>query len=598
VPVELEFHCPECGEDAPLGAAAGPLRARACARCGGALLGPADADAFRSRAGTPVSPPARPLPPLRCPSCAGALSRGQVGETPFAPCGACGAAWVTGGPMLGWIEERMGQPRATQAGPPGRRAVRSRRGLVTGLAGAAALAAVALVATFALRPRAPDRPAVPAVTPPAPAAPAAAAPSAAPAAEAVPAAPAPPAEAGVIPAPDATSVPFAPAQPEVEEVATAAGQPRLVLARRAGRQAALVVSFAAGSLDDGNLVGLTRVAQHALLAANARLDLGRLAIDLHAAGATLDLRTTQRDASFVLVADRRDFGALSARLVEALLAPRLAPERMPAAVARARLDGAEEPDLLQLVAMLAAEDTRYINPVVGRRTDIEAVTAEDVAEHLAGPLSPAAATVVAAGSFDRDELVRLVRRFKGGRTPAASRPQLAMPFAARRKSARELNLVAHPLTIASPRDAAAARLTARLLDDVLWKRFRGVGVGYSHSAGAYRTRWMDMLVVAVPARDASSDLGAALRAAVHDVRDGTFSDADLLRARRAVRGELRAVDGDPAALAETLATAGPIWHGKRIAAEVETLPREALTTALRGWLDDATSISLYVGPNP
>jgi predicted Zn-dependent peptidase len=593
--LEPDLECPECRAREPLLPPRGPLRARCCGGCGGALLGPADADVLLARAGGRVTPALRSRGAIRCPSCAGPLARGVVAGTPYSPCSRCGAAWIGAGPALGAVEAALGGPRSRS----GARAPRRRRAaMAAGLAALAALAASAGAAAFLSVKARPAPPPPPAAPPPE----LAAAPPAAPAPAAEPAAAAAAPEAAATAAAPATASPsvptFAPAAAEVEELRLGPDQPRLLLARRAGARAALVVSFAAGSVDDGSVVGLTRVAQHALLAANARLDLERLALDVHATGAALQLLTGPRDASFLLAADRRDFGPLAARLLEGLLEPRFVPARLGRATARALLDAPGEPDLLQVVTMLAAEDTRYGNPAVGQRNEIEAIDADQVARHLAGPLSPAAATIVVAGSFDRDELIRQVRRFRGGRSAAPATPRLAVPFSARRPAARELNLLAYPLSIQGARQAAAARIAARLLDGVLWRRFRGAGVGYSFAAQAYRTRWLDLLAIALPAHDSSSDLGAALREVVREVRRGEFGDADLERARAAVRGELRRVDADPVALARELGASGALWHSAAVAREVEALRREDVVNAVAPWLDDVRSVSLYLGPRP
>jgi len=336
-----------------------------------------------------------------------------------------------------------------------------------------------------------------------------------------------------------------------------------------------------------------------LLAANRRVDPRELTLALHAGAATLRTTVGQRECTFALTADRRDFLPLARLLAEALLAPRFSPDRLPAALARALLDDRRSAELVALVTALAAEDTRYRNEPIGQRSDLESFTPEDIRAHLAGPLSPANATVVVTGSFDRDAMVRLLRRYRGGRALDTRRARLVIPFAARRPGERELHVLAHPIEISTSREAAAAKIAQQLLDDALWRRFRNRGLGYSHSVEAIHTSWIDVLMLAMPARDSSGlDLGPYLKEAVAHLREGRFSDEDLERARDAASGALRELDADPSALAQALAEGGAGWHGQEVSASLKALDRAAFSAAVRPWLDPAASVYLYVGPNP
>jgi predicted Zn-dependent peptidase/Zn-finger nucleic acid-binding protein len=589
--LEMGFDCPECGADAPLASAHGPFLARACDRCGGALLGPQEAKRLVGKAGSVPTVPARLLDPLACPSCGDALARLELRGTQFAPCAACGAAWVGSGLVL----DALGARRS--AGPE-RLASRRRGRWPAVLAVAVAItAAAAGFAWFGL-----GRPGLPGA---APAVPSAGQTAATPAATLSPVAliPAPslplPAPAQVAPKAEPPPLLLAPAaSPEsIEEMAGARGQPRILLAPRSGQTAAVLVRFACGAVDDAT-PGLTRMSQHALLAANQRLDLARYTIDLHAAAATLQMTTGLREAAFLLTADRRDFPLLARRLLDALLDPRFVADRMPAATARASLDAAAAPEMLEILAPIAVQDGRYLNAPVARRSEIEAITAEQVADHLEGLLSPANATVVLTGAFNRDEALLWLRRDREGRAVPSARARMVVPFSTRRPSPREVHVLAFPLSVAGPRDAACARVAQHLLSDALWRMFRETGVGYSHEVSASRTHWMDVLILTLAAHDTSSDLGAVLRDTVAKVRYGRFEVREFDRARSAVRGDLLATDADPRQLARELGSGGANWHGAALAAELERLDRAAFVDVVRPWLDASNSVYVYLGRDP
>ena len=370
-----------------------------------------------------------------------------------------------------------------------------------------------------------------------------------------------------------------------------------MLAPRPGATATVVIHFASGAVDDA-LPGATRVAQQALLAANARLDLRGYAADVHAAGATLDVRTGQRDAWFALTTDRRDFPRLARPLLEAVLAPRFLPARMPDVIARAALDVPARPDALQFLTQLDLADARYMNPDVGTPEEVEAIAAQHVVRALAERLSAANATVVFAGAFDRDAVLVWTRALQGGRSSPGGRAELPVPFSTRRGAAQELHILAFPLTLRDAADSAAARVAAALLHDELWTSFRRRGVAYSFEVDAIHRRWIDVLVLMLAANDPSVDMGGALGEAVNRLRTGTFGDRELERARAAVQRELSLVDSDPSALALELARGGPVWHGSGVVHALAQLDRLALAAQLRSWLDPSRAITIYLGPRP
>jgi hypothetical protein len=389
---------------------------------------------------------------------------------------------------------------------------------------------------------------------------------------------------------------------EVEAVAAVEGQPRIILARRPGLTATVSITFAAGSVDDGDQHGLTRLAQQSLLAGNRRIDLERLLLGVHASAGDLAIGTQLRVCSFTLTADRRDFLELARQLVTGVLSPQLDPRRHEATVARAMLDTKQRgggAGLLAAIATLVVNDTRYLNEPFGDRDSLEALTFDDVKERVGELLTPANATVVVTGAFDRDEVLRFLRTFRGGRAAPATRPSLALPFRTRRRSPQETHVLAYQVGLQTPRQAAAVQLASALLYDELWRTFRQAGVGYSFQVEPVRSAWLDALIILLPARDPSTaNLAPHLQAAVQRVRSGGYDDGQLERARGAALGRFGAVDRDSAELARVLSEGGPTWHGQAVASELRLLDRAALTDVLGQLLTPERSISIYLGPTP
>jgi len=206
---------------------------------------------------------------------------------------------------------------------------------------------------------------------------------------------------------------------------------------------------------------------------------------------------------------------------------------------------------------------------------------------------------VVTGDFDRDEILRLARSFRGGQARPVSRPTLGIPFRTSKPSSSEVNIRAYQVKLETPHDAAVARVAAALLDDELWRRFRQAGLAYSYTAAPLRSAWLDLLAVIVPARDPSSlPLSGYLAETVDRVRAGAFDDLQLARAKRAAQASLAADDRSPPALAQVLANGGVTWHGRAVADELLTLDRSALVAELGRWLAPDRSLVIYLGPTP
>jgi predicted Zn-dependent peptidase len=377
--------------------------------------------------------------------------------------------------------------------------------------------------------------------------------------------------------------------------------PALVLAPRPGSRAVLVVRFDAGAVEDGDAPGKTRLAQHALLLANRRASYADLVRELFAADGSLRVETGLREARFVLEADAAGFDRLAATLLDALLAPELDPARFGRARERAindERDSTGRKGFIGLLAPKAIDDWRYGSPPYGERQILENLTLEEVRRHLAGPLSPANATIVVAGAFDARRIRAAAARHAGGTRVELAPPRLATRFSVRIPARREVYLVAFPTAFDSPARTASARIAAAILSERLHHALRDRGVGYSESVFAEHRRWVELLFVALPAHEPKDvPLGALVDEEVDAIREARFDDASLERNRAAVLAELEAIDRDPEALAQTLADAPwQAWYGKEVAARVRDLDRAALSAHLRALVVDDNAIRILYSP--
>jgi predicted Zn-dependent peptidase len=382
---------------------------------------------------------------------------------------------------------------------------------------------------------------------------------------------------------------------EFESFKASRAHPRIVLAKRPGATATMLVSFGAGSVEDESTPGLARVCQHALLEANQRGSYEALVTQAFAAGAHLAIETGLHEATFALTADRRDFAPLAELLATMTLAPRIDPRRFPVAVERALQDESEPgkgANLLALLTSTVLADWRYQNLPYGDRS-LEGISQEIVEEHLQGPMSPGNAVVVVAGNFDRDRMLRFLRRFSGGGPRPPERPRFDLPLNARFAAGRETHLLAYPFVVATPAQAAAARVLASAMEERLVQRFRGAGVGYSLRVWQVHTAWLDLLLLVLPAHDPSElDLGPVFREVVEEVREGRLPPDLFERNRQHALRRLRATDRNPTELAEELAGGAGPWYGPSTAEALRTLSRDAFVASAAAWL--APSSSIYV----
>lgn len=397
------------------------------------------------------------------------------------------------------------------------------------------------------------------------------------------------------------ALPAPPATPFAAAVGRASPRhPLVITAPRPVERATLLVRFHAGAVDDGERPGLTRYAQRALLYASDRVPAATLARALFAADAEVRVVTGLRHCDFELTALRGDFERLAAVLLPMLLAPSLDPLRLAGAMDQTRHDQREQRgrDLADLVARVAVEEPGYLNPPHGSENGLASIETDHLRAHLAGPLSPANATVVVAGGFDPARLRALLAGFAGGVASAPGPITMVTPYGVQVPATTEIYLVAYRTSLERADDAAVGRLAGALLEERIHRALREKGLGYSELAAPIRTGWLDLFLVLLPAHDPTDQpLGQYVDQLVAELREGRLEDAEVSRERSGLLARLEALDRTPPELARELADGrGSGWYGPAMVARLRALDRAALAPALPALLDEGRSVRLLYSP--
>jgi predicted Zn-dependent peptidase len=376
--------------------------------------------------------------------------------------------------------------------------------------------------------------------------------------------------------------------------------PRVVLAPRAGPQATIAIHFHSGSVQDGTSSGLTRVSQYAMLVANRSGSYRSLMLDCFGAGASLEIQTGLRESAFVLTAPQRDFERLARELASMVLAPVLLPARFNEAVERT-LHDAREPghgrDLVSIIAAKVLDDPRYQNDPYGERGAIERISTEEVRAQLQGPLSPANATVVVTGDFVPESVRRWLHKLQGGRAQPQSRADLSTPFGVQVPATQEIFILAYKSSFQTAQQSAAARVLASMIEERVDRVFRDRGVGYSQWIIPFHSPWLDLMVIGLPAHQASDrPLGPDLEDQVIDVREGSFKDDELERNRAHVLAELDEIDRSAPLLAEALGVGEGEWFGPQVVDQVRSLSRQGVLDAAKQIFSEQASVRIFYSP--
>lgn len=382
-------------------------------------------------------------------------------------------------------------------------------------------------------------------------------------------------------------------------------RPRKVLAPRAAPDAVMIVSFAVGSVDDGIQSGLTRLSQHMLLDGNGQEERGALWRDLYAAAAELDITTDVRRSTFRLRAPRASFDGLAARLLRLLFEPKLE-KRQFARCRRMTLNdemvpGSREHLLSFLAGSLITTEgggvpgADYTNAPYGEADVVRRLSFDDVEQHVSTKLTPANATVVVTGRFDRAKLERALSPYQGGDRRAAERADIVpyLPKSLEGRTPRELYLQAHVIALDSAEEAASARLLTAILEERMRAQLRKQGAGYELEAYVLRREWLDLFIVEVPvSAGGSADLATQLRSALGDMRDGKFRPGEFERNKRFALAEMERDDVDSGRLADNLLdSAGRVsWHSLEVRSALDNMAQAVFLGHARSWLDERHTV--------
>jgi hypothetical protein len=388
----------------------------------------------------------------------------------------------------------------------------------------------------------------------------------------------------------------------VDRWTTAPDAPSVVLAQRATPDAAMAIVFHTGTVTDAG-TGLTRITQHVLLEDDSRHPYDQFAASVWSAGGSISLRTGRRESAFVLSAPAAEFQKLAPVLLEMILAPQPRKERLEAFRMRTVNDlevDASSTGLEALISRLTTFDERYADGALGSRERVERANFTMVKDELAGPMSPANATVIFAGPIDGETARKWLKRFHGGAAQHESPPRLSIPPDLAIFSPEEVFLLGFQLDIHDDRGAAAVRLLAPLLEARMLKRLRTAGAGYALAAVPVLSSWQQILAVYVPLfGNPGLDLKKAMLEDVQAVSGGKITDDEVEEARGQALQQLRMIDAHPAALADALVSSIGLesLYGPDMVARVQTLKRAEVVTLVSPWLVDAATFFVHFSPS-
>jgi len=230
---------------------------------------------------------------------------------------------------------------------------------------------------------------------------------------------------------------------------------------------------------------------------------------------------------------------------------------------------------------------------------VQSLTERHVAIHMSSAFNPRNATVIAAGAFDAPALRRAVARYRGGVAAPVARLTPKLPSKAQLPSMSDVNVLAYPVHIAQPEEAAVLRVVGPLLQRRMERRFRTMGVGYAQEAAPMLTPWMDALVLTLPANDPSAlDLGPFLLQEVAAVREGRVTPEEYATSHGSALARLRLEDPNPRAVALQLASSiqTPAWYSPEVETSLAALSAEEFSRRVQPWLSESRLVHLLFTP--
>lgn len=363
----------------------------------------------------------------------------------------------------------------------------------------------------------------------------------------------------------------------------------VVLAKRSGVAATMLIEFETGSLDDGDEGPLARLAQLSLLNSEGAL---RLEEEVYRKGAVLASSLGPRRTTFVLTADDRDFSTMSKKLLSVLFDPRLDPD----AYARARRTIERPASRMSRDALPAIIDRAFSPDVLTRRrptkSSAEGILDERIGQRIRAAFTPANAVVVVTGSFSTPMMRQRLLGLAGG-VPRPTRKMRTLP----KKelvlpAAREHRLLIYPASFETTEERAAALVARAAVEEMLHTDLRHRGLVYAASVETIETEWWRGFVVSLPLHvDAS-------RTVVHTTHQliesfvGDLPEDALARNRARQEALFVDIDRDPERLATHLvvdATTDPLYTPALAEAIRSLSPEQTREVARRVFVKHSSS---------
>ncbi len=379
-----------------------------------------------------------------------------------------------------------------------------------------------------------------------------------------------------------------------------AAHPLVLLAPRPTPDATLRIQFGAGSHQDGNLPGLTRLAQHAMIRANAQADFRAFMLDAYAAGASLEIETGMHDSALTLTAPGASFESLAGRLLRMCLAPRIEARDFEHARGRMLEDG-----LFSNPGGLASVLTGYVFLASGHDFDplgdeasIQQISLAQVNRHIAAHLSPANSLVAVAGSFSARRVLALVNQHHGG---GRATPQPApMTFSGnyRVEGPYEIYMLAYPLELETTEQIAATHILGAMLQERVQRKFRHLGIAYSTDVRPIHHLWIDFIMVFLPVyRESGSSIEQVVQEQIDRLREPAARE-DFLRNQAYLLHRLASDERDSLELALGLARSRgtPGWYGRELVDEIRKATFERFVTTTGGWLNPRSRVQVSFSP--
>jgi predicted Zn-dependent peptidase len=401
---------------------------------------------------------------------------------------------------------------------------------------------------------------------------------------------------GSIPAPNTQAII---SQADVRRLRPSPAHANVIMAPGGGPRSTAYFEFEAGTSDDGTTPGLTLLALHAVISANARQSYGDLISELYASGSELSFDVATHRSHVMLSAPNDRFPQLLSKVTNLLFYPRLAPGALSGARRRAGHHNSA-PDMLEALMhtlQMSSKDAPEADRVEETYSNTEL---ETIVRHARKVFCPANATIVVTGAFDPGRVRQTLGELRGGVSLAgSSRDGAKVSGAYTVPSRSNLELFAFPIALDSEESHASALLFASLLEDFVQTRARRLGLAYTVQASPVHSDWSDFVLLSVPLGDeAPSHTGEELQRQLSQFIGTAITDEAVKRNQQAVLRSLEELQEQPEALSLALAASvrSGSSFGESTRVALSKVTREELTKLATAWMKPSATIRVDLSP--